>query len=121
VFEDVLYAPLAGLTHKERAYLALILFHSYTSKTQTSNQDAINLLLTQRERHAARILGSAIRFAVVASGRSPELLKQLSVSAEDGVLTIAAKPDWNNVLTKRVEHRLQKLGELLGHEIRVEL
>lgn len=119
VFEDVLYAPLAGLTHKERAYLALILFHSYTSKTQTSNQDAINLLLTQRERQAARIMGSAIRLAVVASGRSPELLKQLSVQAENGVLTIASKSDWRNVLTERVEHRLQKLGELLDHKIKV--
>lgn len=117
VFEQVLYAPLAGLSHKERAYLALILFHSYTGKTRTPNQDAINLLLTQRERHAALIFGTAIRLAVVASGRSPDLLKQISVRAENGVLTIAAKPAWSNVLTERVAHRLGKLGQLLDHDI----
>ncbi len=119
VFEDVLYAPLSGLTHKERAYLALILFHSYTGNSQTPNQDAINLLLTQRERHAAMIFGSAIRLAVVASGRSPVLLRQISVRAENGVLTIAAKPAWSNVLTERVAHRLEKLGQLLDHKIRI--
>lgn len=120
VFEDVLYAPLAGITHKERAYLALILFHSYTGKQGTSNQDAINLLLTQRERNAAMTLGSAIRLAVVASGRSPELLKQLSVQSNDGVLTIASNADLSHVLTERVEHRLQKLGDLLDYKIRVQ-
>lgn len=119
VFEDVLYAPLAGLTHKERAYLALILFHSYTGKAMTPNQDAINLLLTQRERHAALVFGTAIRLAVVASGRSPMLLKQISVRAEKGVLIIAAKPAWSNVLTERVGHRLEKLGQLLDHKVRV--
>ncbi len=119
VFEDVLYAPLAGLTHKERAYLALILFHSYTGKQKTSNQDAINLLLTQRERNAAMILGSAIRLAVVASGRSPELLKQLSVRADKDALIITSKAGWSNVLTERVKHRLEKLGELLNLKIRV--
>lgn len=120
VFEDVLYAPLSGLTHKERAYLALILFHSYTSKTRTSNQDAINLLLTQRERNAAQVLGSAIRLAVVASGRSPELLKQLSVRADKKELVISSKAAWSNVLTKRVEHRLRKLGDLLDFDVRVQ-
>ncbi len=119
VFEDVLYAPLPGLTHKERAYLALILFHSYTGRQRTINQDAINLLLTQREKHAALIMGSAIRLAVVASGRSPDLLKQLSVRADDGVLIISAKASWSNVLTERVAHRLDKLGQLLDHEIRI--
>ena len=119
VFEDVLYAPLAGLNHKERAYLALILFHSYTGKQKTSNQEAINLLLTQRERQAALILGSAIRLAVVASGRSPNLLKQLSVRAEKGKLIISAKPAWSNVLTERVTHRLKILGQLLDHDVKV--
>lgn len=119
VFEDVLYAPLAGLNHKERAYLALILFHSYTGKQKTSNQPAINLLLTQRERHAALILGSAIRLAVVASGRSPKLLKQLSVRADNGILIISAKAAWNNVLTERVVHRLKILAQLLDHQVQV--
>jgi len=119
VFEDVLYAPLAGLNHKERAYLALILFHSYTGRLQTSNQDAIELLLSQRERRAALIFGTAIRLAVVASGRSPELLNTLTIRPEKNSLVISAKPAWTAVLTERVAHRLKKLGQLLDMQIRV--
>ncbi len=119
VFEDVLYAPLAGLTHKERAYLALILFHSYTGRLQTPNQEAIDLLLTLRERRAAQIFGSAIRLAVVASGRSPDLLRDLAVRAENGELVISAKPRRTNILTERVAHRLEKLGDLIDHDVRV--
>ncbi len=119
VFEDVLYAPLSGLNHKERAYLALILFHSYTGRQHTSNQDAIDLLLSQRERRAALIFGTAIRLAVVASGRSPELLKTLSIRPEKDALVISAKPAWTAVLTERVAHRLKKLGQLLDMQIKV--
>ncbi len=119
VFENVLYAPLAGLTHKERAYLALILFHSYTGKTKTPNQNAIKLLLTIRERQAALVFGSAIRLAVVASGRSGQLLNQLSIRSEDKKLIISAAPEWKSVLTERVAYRLRKLGQLLNHSIKV--
>lgn len=119
VFEDVLYAPLAGLTHKERAYLALILFHSYTGRQLTPNQDAINLLLTLRERNAALTFGTAIRLAVVASGRSPDLLRQFSIRAEDRTLVISTKPAYTTLLTERVVHRLKKLGQLLNMEVRV--
>ncbi|NNE56957.1 MAG: Ppx/GppA family phosphatase [Hellea sp.] len=119
VFEDVLYAPLAGLTHKERAYLALILFHSYTGRVGTTNQDAINLLLTLRERQAALVFGSAIRLAVVASGRSGELLTKLDVSAQDQIISLSAKPGWENMLTERVAHRLTKLAQLINYKINI--
>ena len=119
VFEDVLYAPLAALSHKERAYLALILFHSFTGRQTTTNQDAINLLLTMRERTAALIFGTAMRLAVVASGRSKDLLQKLSVRADNGVLQISADKAWESVLTERVAHRLKKLALLIDHEIKV--
>ncbi len=120
VFEDVLYAPLAGLNHKERAYLALILFHSYTGRSKTTNPNAINLLLTSRERQAALIYGTAIRLAIVASGRSALVLDKIHILPENGVLRIRADKDWESVLTERVTHRLRKLGQLISHKIQID-
>ena len=113
VFEDVLYAPLAGLTHKERAYLALILYRSFTGKTKTPNDPAIDLLLDEKEKLSASIYGLAIRMAVVASGRSPSLLKhfQFEISSDGPRLTV--HPDYQALMGPRLELRLSKLVKAL--------
>ncbi len=116
VFADILYAPLAGLTHKERAYLALILFHSYTHSLATPHDAAINLLLSRAERDAARIYGAAMRLAVVATGRSPDLLKEFSLTLSDKVLHLQVAPSYESLLTERVKYRLSKLGQLIDIE-----
>ncbi len=116
VFDDVLYAPLSGLTHKERAYLALILFHSYTSKRNYPNAPAMNLLLSLKEREAAFIYGSAMRLGVVASGRSATLLEKFALRANPQTLSLIVEPDYHELITERVTHRLNKLGNLLNRK-----
>ena len=114
VFQDVLYAPLSGLTHKERAYLALILYHSYSSKRTYPNPEAMNLLLSLREREAAYIYGSAIRLGVVVSARTPDLLDKAHLQANKKNLILSVDPDHRDLMTERVKHRLSKLGNSLG-------
>lgn len=109
VFEDVLYAPLAGLTHKERAYLALILFRSFTGKTKTPNDAAIGLLLDEKEKLSASIYGLAIRMAVVASGRSSSLLKHFQFEINSAGPQLTVHPDYQALMGPRLELRLSKL------------
>jgi exopolyphosphatase/guanosine-5'-triphosphate,3'-diphosphate pyrophosphatase len=113
VFEDVLYAPLAGLTHKERAYLALIIFRSFTGRSKTPNDAAVNLLLDEAERRAAEVYGLAIRLAVVGSGRSTSLLKKLTLTVKDGVPHVRAEPGYEALLGPRLELRLLRLASVL--------
>ena len=114
VFNDVLYAPFSGLTHKERAYLALALYYSYTSASNYPNAPAMTLLLTLREREAAQIYGNAIRLAVVASGRSPDILQAFAISYKGDRLVLSVQPDHRELMTERVRTRLSKLGTLLS-------
>lgn len=114
VFEDVLYAPLAGLSHKERAYLAMMLFASYTNKERTPNPAAIDLLLTVDEKRAARIYGAAIRLAVVASGNSADLLDELNLSVSGQDLSLAVSQNYKSLMSERVEIRLRQLCGLAG-------
>jgi len=113
VFEDVLYAPLSGLKHKERAYLALILYRSFTGKSKTPNDEAIHLLLDEDEQLAASIYGMAIRLAIVASGRSASLLKHLSLDMEAGGPAINVAPEFLALLGPRLELRRAKLAAAL--------
>lgn len=109
VFENVLYAPLAGLTHKERAYLALMLFASLTGKERVPNKAAISLLLSEDDQRAARIYGTAIRLAVVASGNSEQLLGELKLNHNGGHLTLSVNPKFKNLMSERVRIRFNQL------------
>ncbi len=110
VFEDVLYAPLAGLDHKERAYLSLILYSSYTKSATTPNEPAIQHLLSQSEQNAARCFGAAIRLAVVASGRSPRLLDNFSLSTTATTLTFSVQEADKDLINERVHLHAERLA-----------
>ncbi|MEP6343826.1 MAG: Ppx/GppA phosphatase family protein [Maricaulaceae bacterium] len=109
VFEDVLYAPFSGLTHKERAYLAVMLYASYTGKERAPNQAAVDHLLTPSEQLAARIYGTAIRLAVVASGHSADLLAELNLSHTGESLSLSANGAYKNLMSQRVKLRFKQL------------
>ena len=113
VFEDILYAPIAGLSHELRAYLALILYRSFTNRSPTPNEAAIKALLTPAARRAATIYGLAIRLAVVASGRSAELLPAFGLAVEDNKAVLSITPEAKTLLTARVNHRVTKLNAAL--------
>lgn len=114
VFDDVLYAPLAGLTHQERAYLALILFSSYTGKSLPKNGAAVEALLSEKARLYARTYGAAMRFAIVATGRSADLLESFKLSVVDERLKLTVAPSQAALLSDRVIYRLEKLAQLSG-------
>jgi len=118
VFEDVLYAPLANLTHQERAYLALILFSSYTGKSLPENGTAVEALLSEEARRAATTYGAAMRLAIVATGRSADLLDSFKLNIVKGVLDLSVKPSMEALLSGRVRYRLKKLAQLshLSHD-----
>jgi len=120
VFEDVLYAPFPDLTHKERAYLAQILFSTFSSGSKTPNEAAMALLLEPEEKLAAQIYGTAIRVAVVATGRTASLLKEFHLDFEGDVLVLDVRHEYAELLSERVAYRLTKLGQVSGFETRVQ-
>ncbi|WP_371396149.1 Ppx/GppA family phosphatase [Fretibacter rubidus] len=113
VFEEILYAPIAGLSHELRAYLALILFRSFTNQSRTPNEAAIKALLSPAARRAATIYGLAIRLAVVASGRSADLLPAFTLTVEDNKAALSVRGDAKMLQTARVNHRVTKLNAAL--------
>ncbi len=112
VFDDILYAPFSALTHKERIYLALILFNSYTSKNFPKKRGDIIGLLSAEEQKAARIYGTAMRTGIVASGRSIELLSVLKLTLKDRELGLYIPKHLSGLYSPRVEYRMNKLAQI---------
>lgn len=117
VFEDVLYAPISGLTHSERTFLSLSLFRTYTAKRKPPVAGLVDKLLTESQRHTAACIGEAIRLAIVLTGRTPSLLNDFSIKIEADVLSVSASHDLASMLTGQVKYRAAKLAKLLGLEL----
>ena len=113
VFENVLFAPLSGLLHPERAYLAAVLHNSYTFSSGTSQDEALDLLLTPEQRHAARVYGTAMRLGSTVSGRAVELFDLVRL-AWDGSVRLEASKGYEALVASRAEYRLEQLNALLA-------
>ncbi len=119
VCEIALYGPLPGLTHKERAYLALMLFRSFRSRKKPPNNAAIQYLLSDEEQMSATIYGEALRAAVVLSGRSSVVLKSFSLTLEPGVLTLQAQGRFQDLIIERIEEHFSTLANMLDCRLSV--
>jgi exopolyphosphatase/guanosine-5'-triphosphate,3'-diphosphate pyrophosphatase len=97
-FEQVLRAPIAGLNHPERAFLASCVFSRHSAAATTPEETAIARILTPERRQRARALGAAIRLGCDLSGRNPRLLERSSLAIEGDRLALTAAPGWEDML-----------------------
>lgn len=119
IFAAVLYAPVAGLYHAERVFLALCLFRTYTASREVPTPDIPDALLTPEQQEVAGMVGAAIRLGIVATGGSSELLDCFKLAQKEGVLTLSVEPKEKALMTEQVEFRLKKLASKLGVEYAV--
>ena len=114
VFENVLYAPVAGLTHRQRAFLSLSLFRTYTAKRMPPAETVIETLLNDAQRRAAACIGEAIRLGIVLTGRTPNLLDDFELDVNGADLHLHCARDRQAMITEQVKYRHGKLAKLLG-------
>lgn len=90
VFEQVLRAPIAGMTHPERTFLATAAFARHTSLAIVPGGRTTERLLSYERLQRARALGAAMRLGCDLSGRSPPLLAQSRLALDDETLVLSA-------------------------------
>ncbi|MDX2273863.1 MAG: Ppx/GppA family phosphatase [Hyphomonadaceae bacterium] len=112
MFDLVLRAPLAAISHEERAFLAAAIHHRYT-KSAPRHAEAFLRLLSE-ERQAAAALGAALRLGADISGRSEALLSKVSVEAAEGKLVLTADRSAAHLVTETAGRRLDTVAAALG-------
>jgi exopolyphosphatase/guanosine-5'-triphosphate,3'-diphosphate pyrophosphatase len=98
LFEQVLRAPIAGMTHPERAFLAVTLFARHTAATPGVEPEVLGRILTPERLRRARALGAAMRLGCDLSGRNPDLLRRSSIDVARDVIVLRAEPRWADML-----------------------
>jgi exopolyphosphatase/guanosine-5'-triphosphate,3'-diphosphate pyrophosphatase len=120
IFAQVLRAPIPGINHTERVFLATALFARHTAASTVPQPELTQRLLTHEGVQRARALGAAIRLASDLSGRSPELLAQASLDfTPDAVVLTAEEEAAHILLGEQTTKRAATLAALLDRELRL--
>lgn len=119
-FEQVLRAPLAGMNHAERAFLANVAFARHSAAVQPPDASAVGRILTPERRQRARALGLAIRLGCDLSARNPRLLEKSSVTIRGDRLSLTALAQWEDMLLgEQTTRRAQALAQALKLKLEI--
>jgi exopolyphosphatase/guanosine-5'-triphosphate,3'-diphosphate pyrophosphatase len=110
-FDLVARAPLPGLTHKDRAALALAVASRF--KKGVKNEVSEKLLDADTQAKA-RALGALMRLAADFSGRSAGLLKHAKLTCDGDTLELKVAGPYRALISESVERRLQQAADELG-------
>jgi exopolyphosphatase/guanosine-5'-triphosphate,3'-diphosphate pyrophosphatase len=113
MFDLILRAPLAAISHEERAFLAAAIHHRYT-KAAPRHIGAYERLLSEERQRAAAGLGAALRLGADLSGRSEGLLGQFEMSAAAGKLSLKVRRNVAHLVTDQAAKRLEAAAAALG-------
>jgi exopolyphosphatase / guanosine-5'-triphosphate,3'-diphosphate pyrophosphatase len=112
IFDQVLRAPIPGMNHAERVYLACAIFARHTASMALREPRTINRLLNAERLLRARALGAALRLGCDLSGRNPALLAHARLDFKPGAVVVSADEAWTAVLLG--EHTAKRAATLAG-------
>jgi exopolyphosphatase/guanosine-5'-triphosphate,3'-diphosphate pyrophosphatase len=120
VFDQVLRAPIPGMNHAERAFLACAAFGRHTGANVMPAPRIIARLLTPERYQRARALGAAIRLGCDLSGRSPELLAHARLDFRVNTVLLQAEAAWEKTLLgEQTAKRAGALATLLDRDLKM--
>ncbi|HEX4095786.1 MAG TPA: Ppx/GppA family phosphatase, partial [Caulobacteraceae bacterium] len=118
VFEQVLRAPVPGMNHPERAFLACAAFARHTAANVTPGARTTERLLSDTQLQRARALGAALRLGCDLSGRSAALLARSRLSLEGEALRLSADAAGADLLLgEQTAKRAATLAGVLDREL----
>ncbi|MBI1249957.1 MAG: Ppx/GppA family phosphatase [Alphaproteobacteria bacterium] len=112
MFDLIARAPLAAISHPERAFLAAAIHHRHTKSASTA--PAYERLLDDEGRRAAIALGAALRLGADVSARSPVLLRHVRLEKDAAGLALIVAPGATHLISEQAIKRLEALGAALG-------
>lgn len=104
-FDLVARAPLPGLSHKDRAALALAVASRFKKGVKN---DVSEKLLDELTAGKARALGALMRLAADFSGRSAALLKHARLTCDGDTLVLKVAAPYRALVSESVERRLEQ-------------
>jgi exopolyphosphatase / guanosine-5'-triphosphate,3'-diphosphate pyrophosphatase len=112
----VLHLPAPGMSHRERAVLAMALAYRYKSDPKAAMLDTALHLTDGKSRTYARRLGACLRLAYNLSGGAPGLLPQIQLRRTERQLRLIVPPGAKGSLGDVTARRLESAAEAFDLE-----
>ena len=112
-FKRVLYAPLSGVDHKERAMISLAVCIRYAGDNSFDFMNIARTLITTEEFDQVRKMGLAMRLGHTLSGGTSDVLSRSRLDHENGPLVLTVQTDDAGFLGPSVDKRLKALAVML--------
>lgn len=113
----VLYMPVAGLEHEERAYLAAVIYARYGGGED--GFEVVHALLDEETRAQAHRVGLALRLGFTLSGGVPGLLGRSKLALTSGGIVLTLSAEGARRFGESVQRRLDALARSLGRKAEV--
>ncbi|MCX7365089.1 MAG: Ppx/GppA family phosphatase [Alphaproteobacteria bacterium] len=107
----VLHLPAPGMSHRDRAVLAMTLTYRYKSDPKAATIDTALRLSDNKSRAFARRLGACLRLAYNLSGGAPGLLPQIQLRRSDRDLRLIVPALLDRSLGETTARRLDTAAE----------
>lgn len=107
----VLHLPAPGMSHRDRALLAMALTYRYKSDPKTATIETALRLTDGKGRAFARRLGACLRLAYNLSGGAPGLLPRIQLQRSERELRLVVPVDLRGSLGDTTARRLESAAE----------
>src|SRR5215218_5743399 len=112
----VLHLPAPGMSHRDRAVLAMPMAYRYKSDPKAAMLDTALHLTDGKSRTYARRLGACLRLAYNLSGGAPGLLPQIQLRRTERQLRLLVPPSAKGSLGDVTARRLESAAEAFDLE-----
>ena len=113
-YHRVLRIPYPGLSHPERAEMAIALLVRYGGNEDDRIVMPVRTLLDEAHLNRARVIGLALRLAHTLTGGAPGLLLQTLLIRKSTSLVLELPRDPVVFCSEAVERRFQRLAKAMG-------
>lgn len=120
MFSEILSAPLIGVDHSGRALLALAMFHRYGGEDEKAIK-RVKRFAGEAVAQRAKVLGLALRAALVMAGPAADLLGETSVKLTPNTLVVTIPRAHQALVAEAITKRLEDLADALDRTMRIEL
>ncbi len=115
-FDNVTRSNLGGLDHEGRILVGMALLHRYKNNGKIGRYHRLGALLSEEQRKAAVIIGSAIRLGAVLAGGAGHVLAATKLHMDASTLDLEIPKGHRFYNGEAVTQRLKSLAEALGRK-----
>lgn len=119
-FRRVLRAPLIGLTHADRCFLAIAVLRRYSHNAGDAAKRQTRLVLSPEDLLTAEKVGTAIRLALTLTGGTSGTLSKFTIRIDDKKIVLGMPDDIDFSAGQAVRSRLKNLAALFVRTGKIE-